>query len=128
VSVGALDMVNFGGIDTVPGRFRHRNLYRHNATVTLMRTTPEECVEIGRRIAAQLNTATGPTALVLPLHGVSAIDAPGQPFHDPQADQALFDSLRRNVDSRVDVKEVEAHINEPAFARALVDTFLRLRA
>ena len=94
VSAGALDMVNFGGIDTVPDRFRNRNLYRHNATVTLMRTTPDECVEIGRRIAAQLNTATGPTALVLPLHGVSAIDAPGQPFHDPEADAALFDSLR----------------------------------
>ena len=116
VSTGALDMVNFGGIDTVPERFRERNLYRHNATVTLMRTTADECVEIGRRIAAQLNTATGPTALVLPLHGVSAIDAPGQPFHDPQANQALFDSLRRHVDGRVQVIEVEAHINDPAFA------------
>ncbi|AMY08320.1 hypothetical protein LuPra_01514 [Luteitalea pratensis] len=132
VSVGALDMVNFGGIETVPQQFRNRNLYRHNATVTLMRTTPDECVEIGRRIAAQLNTATGPTALVLPLQGVSAIDAPGQPFHDPEADAALFDSLRRHLDGRVRVSEVEAHINEPAFAAALVDTFeglnLRLRS
>jgi uncharacterized protein (UPF0261 family) len=128
VSVGALDMVNFGGIDTVPQQFRNRNLYRHNATVTLMRTTADECVAIGRRIAAQLNTATGPTVLVLPLHGVSAIDAPGQPFHDPEADAALFDSLRSHVDSRVQVTEVDAHINDPVFARALVDTFVELNS
>lgn len=127
VSVGAVDMVNFGGIDTVPAAFRDRHLYRHNATVTLMRTTADECVEIGRRIAAQLNTATGPTALVLPLHGVSAIDAPGQPFHDAAADAALFDTLRTHVDGRVLVVDVEAHINEPAFAEALVGEFVRLR-
>jgi uncharacterized protein (UPF0261 family) len=123
VSVGAVDMVNFGGIDTVPERFRDRNLYRHNATVTLMRTTPDECVEIGRRIATQLNAATGPTTLVLPLGGVSAIDAPGQPFHDPVADLALFDSLRTLVRASVQVIEVDAHINDPAFAAALVDAF-----
>jgi uncharacterized protein (UPF0261 family) len=126
VSTGALDMVNFGGIETVPERFRGRNLYRHNATVTLMRTMADECVEIGRRIAVQLNTATGPTALVLPLQGVSAIDAPGQPFHDPEADAALFDSLRRHVDGRVRLFEVDAHINDPAFARVLVDTYRML--
>jgi uncharacterized protein (UPF0261 family) len=123
VSVGAVDMVNFGGIDTVPERFRGRNLYRHNATVTLMRTTPEECVEIARRIATQLNAASGPTTLVLPLGGVSAIDAPGQPFHDPVADRALFDSLRAHVGPSVRVVEVDAHINDPAFASALVDEF-----
>ena len=123
VSVGAVDMVNFGGIDTVPERFRDRNLYRHNATVTLMRTTPDECAEIGRRIATQLNTASGPTTLVLPLGGVSAIDAPGQPFHDPAADRALFDSLRAHVGSNVRVVDVDAHINDPAFAAALVDAF-----
>ncbi len=128
VSVGALDMVNFGSMDTVPQRFRHRNLYRHNATVTLMRTTPDECAEIGRRIAVQLNAATGPTALVLPLHGVSAIDAPGQPFHDPQADQTLFDSLRSHVAPQVRVVDVAAHINDVAFARALVDVFQDLRS
>jgi uncharacterized protein (UPF0261 family) len=126
VSVGALDMVNFGGIETVPERFRERNLYRHNATVTLMRTTAKECVEIGRRIATQLNAATGPTALVLPLRGVSAIDAPGQPFHDPEADRALFDTLRTHVDPRIRVIEVDAHINDPAFAHVLVDTYAAL--
>jgi uncharacterized protein (UPF0261 family) len=127
VSVGALDMVNFGGMETVPERFRDRNLYRHNATVTLMRTTPEECVEVGRRIAAQLNEATGPTALVLPLRGVSAIDAPGQPFHDPDANRALFDTLRTLVHPRIQIVEVDAHINDAAFAQALVKTFLKLR-
>ncbi len=126
VSAGALDMVNFGAMDTVPARFRDRLLYRHNATVTLMRTTADECVEIGRRIALQLNTAKGPTALVLPLRGVSALDAPGQPFHDPHADAVLFGSLHRHVAPHVEVIDVDAHINDPAFAQALVDTFTRL--
>jgi uncharacterized protein (UPF0261 family) len=123
VSTGALDMVNFGSIDTVPERFRGRHLYRHNATVTLMRTTADECVEIGRRIALQLNLAVGPTRLILPLRGVSALDAPGQPFYDPKADAALFESLRRHVTSRVEVTGVEAHINDAAFARAVVAAF-----
>ncbi|BCS32536.1 hypothetical protein TBR22_A17500 [Luteitalea sp. TBR-22] len=123
VSVGACDMVNFGGIDTVPPQFRERLLYRHNATVTLMRTTPDECMAIGTRIATQLNAATGPTSLVLPLRGVSALDAPGQPFHDPAADAALFDALRQHVAPRVRVIEVDAHINDAAFADALVAEF-----
>ena len=88
-----------------------------------MRTTPEECAEIGRRIAAQLNAAAGPTTLVLPLRGVSAIDAPGQPFHDPAADAALFDSLRTHVAPSVRVVEIDAHINDAAFAQALVAEF-----
>lgn len=126
VSVGALDMVNFGGIDTVPDRFRGRTLYRHNATVTLMRTTADECVEIARRMAVHLNAATGPTAVVLPRRGVSAIDAPGQPFHDPVANQALFDALRAHLDDRVEVVDVDAHINDEAFAAALFATYQRL--
>ncbi len=127
VSTGALDMVNFGPIDTVPERFRDRHLYRHNATVTLMRTTADECVEIGRRIAAQLNAATGPTALVLPLRGVSALDAPGQPFHEPDVDAVLFDTLRRHAADHVHVIDVDAHVNEPAFAEALVRAFTSIR-
>jgi uncharacterized protein (UPF0261 family) len=126
VSVGALDMVNFGPEATVPERFRGRTLYRHNATVTLMRTTPEECRVIGERIAAQLMAATGPTVLVLPLRGVSAIDAPGQPFHDPGANRALFDSLRAHLGPPVRVVEVDAHINDPAFAQALTTELLAL--
>ncbi|MEW6635985.1 MAG: Tm-1-like ATP-binding domain-containing protein, partial [Actinomycetota bacterium] len=86
VSLGALDMVNFGPTETVPERFRDRNLYVHNPTVTLMRTTPGECAELGRRIARKLNAARGPVTLFVPLKGVSMIDAEGQPFHDPEAD------------------------------------------
>ena len=126
VSVGALDMVNFGGIETVPAQFRERNLYKHNPTVTLMRTTPAECAEIGRRIAEQLNRALGPTVLVLPLRGVSMIDAPGQPFHDAEADAALFDSLRRNCANAVRIIEVDAHINDPAFAHTVATELLAL--
>jgi uncharacterized protein (UPF0261 family) len=126
VSVGALDMVNFGGLETVPDRFKDRNLYRHNPNVTLMRTTPPECEEIGRRIAEKLNAAQGPVVLALPLGGVSMIDAEGQPFHDPEADRALFETLRREVADHVEVVEVDAHINDPEFAEALVDHLLGL--
>jgi uncharacterized protein (UPF0261 family) len=124
VSVGALDMVNFGGAESIPERFRDRTLYRHNATVTLMRTTPAECTEIGRRIAAQLNSATGPVTLMLPLGGVSAIDAVGAPFHDPAADAALFASLRAHLAPHVRVREIDAHINDRTFALALADELL----
>jgi uncharacterized protein (UPF0261 family) len=126
VSVGALDMVNFGAPATVPARFADRRLYHHNPSVTLMRTTPEECREIGRRIAAQLNGAEGPSVLVLPLKGVSMIDAPGEPFHDPRADAELFDSLRESVDDGIEVVEADRHINDPEFATLVVDQTLRL--
>jgi uncharacterized protein (UPF0261 family) len=91
-----------------------------------MRTTPEECREIGRRIAAQLNGAEGPSVLVLPLKGVSMIDAPGEPFHDPRADAELFDSLRESVDDGIEVVEADRHINDPEFATLVVDQTLRL--
>lgn len=125
VSVGALDMCNFGGIDTVPAQFRDRNLYKHNPHVTLMRTTPEENAELGRIIATKLNAATGPTALFLPLRGVSMIDAEGGPFWSPAADAALFDAIRANLDrSRVDLVELDLNINDPAFADAMSDRLL----
>ena len=94
----------------------------HNPTVTLMRTTPEENAELGRRIAAKLRAATGPTVLFVPLAGVSAIDVPGQPFHDPEADRALFDALREGLDGAdVEVRELDADVNDPAFATAMAD-------
>jgi uncharacterized protein (UPF0261 family) len=127
VSVGALDMVNFGARDTVPERFEQRSLYEHNPVVTLMRTTKEENAELGRRIAAKLSRATGPTALFIPLRGVSMIDAEGQPFHDPEADAALFEELRK-VDGKVELVEMDAHVNDPEFARAMVaklDEYMR---
>jgi uncharacterized protein (UPF0261 family) len=118
VAPGALDMVNFGPRDTVPERFEGRNLYVHNPTVTLMRTTPEEMAELGRRVAAKLAAATGPTALFVPLGGVSALDAPGLPFHDPKADAACFDAL---LDAHVETERLDVNINDPAFGRAMAD-------
>jgi uncharacterized protein (UPF0261 family) len=113
-------MVNFGSRETVPERFEDRNLYVHNPVVTLMRTTPEECAELGRRIAAKLSAATGPTALFVPLRGVSMIDAEGQPFWDPEADAALFDALRSGLDGGVELHELDLHMNDPEFAAAMV--------
>lgn len=128
VSCGALDMVNFHAESTVPDRFRDRKLYRHNPNVTLMRTTPEECAEIGRRIADKLNQARGPTTLLLPLRGVSALDREGQPFYDPAADAALFEALRARLRPEVRVVELDLHLNDPAFADAAVEQLLALIA
>ncbi|MEV0291354.1 Tm-1-like ATP-binding domain-containing protein [Kribbella sp. NPDC050820] len=122
VSVGALDMVNFGPLDTVPPQFADRNLFVHNPSVTLMRTTPEECAELGWRLATRLNASTGPVTLLLPLRGVSAIAVEGGPFHDPAADAALFDAIRDTVDpSVVELVELDAAINDDAFAHAAAD-------
>ena len=122
VSLGALDMVNFGARDTVPPQFEDRNLYIHNAAVTLMRTTPSECAELGRRIASKLAAAMGPVALFVPLRGVSMIDAEGQPFHDPEADAALFDALRSGLaGSAVELVELDLNINDPEFAMAMAE-------
>lgn len=125
VSCGALDMVNFWALDTVPARFRERNLYRHNANVTLMRTSAGETARIGREIGRRLAQAAGPVTLLLPGRGVSAIDAEGQPFHDPEANAALFAALRYNVGPSVDVVELDLHINDPAFADSVVTHLLR---
>lgn len=125
VSTGALDMVNFGSIDTVPEKFKNRNLYKHNATVTLMRTTAEENVELGRIIAGKLNMSRGKTALFLPLKGVSAIDAEGQPFYGPEEDKALFDSLRLNIDkNKIELREMNVNINDPTFAAAMAEKLI----
>jgi uncharacterized protein (UPF0261 family) len=122
VSLGALDMVNFGPMDTVPERYRDRNLYVHNPTITLMRTTPDECREIGAIISRKLNAATGPTVLYVPLRGVSAIATEGQVFHDPEADAALFETIRAEIDaSKVEVHELDTDVNDPELARAMAD-------
>jgi uncharacterized protein (UPF0261 family) len=121
VSLGALDMVNFGPIESVPERFRDRKLYKHNPAVTLMRTTLEECAELGRRIARKLNAAKGPVTLFIPLRGVSLIDTESQVFYDPEADAALFDALRGNLEEKVEMREIDTDINDPEFARALAD-------
>ncbi len=124
VSVGALDMVNFGPRSTVPAEFAGRTFHVHNPNVTLMRTTAGESARLGEIIAAKLNRATGPTTVLLPLAGVSALDRAGQPFHDPAADAALFEALRRHLLPHITVRSLDAHINDPAFADAIADTLL----
>lgn len=117
VSVGAVDMVNFGPIDTIPKQFEGRNLYKHNPTVTLMRTTVDENIKIGEKIAEKLNMASKDTVMLLPLMGVSMIDAPEQPFYGKEEDEALFEAIRSHVDTNVVVlKELPNHINDQAFA------------
>ncbi|MGH3164451.1 MAG: Tm-1-like ATP-binding domain-containing protein [Trebonia sp.] len=122
VSVGALDMVNFGPMDSVPEKFRERNLYVHNPITTLMRTTPDECAELGSRLAERLSGATGPTTLYLPLQGISAIAVPGGPFHDDAADQALFGAIFDKLDTeKVAVVQMDVDVNDGRFADAMVD-------
>jgi uncharacterized protein (UPF0261 family) len=116
VSVGALDMVNFGAPETIPAKFADRTFYRHNPQVTLMRTTAEENAELGRIIALKLARAKGPTVLMLPLEGVSLIDVEGKPFHDPAADRALFDTLKTNLTANVGLVEMDTDINDEVFA------------
>jgi uncharacterized protein (UPF0261 family) len=127
VSVGATDMVNFRALDTVPSQFRSRKLYRHNANVTLMRTTPEECTRIGRDLARKVALAKGPTAVMLPLGGVSAIDRQGQPFDDPAARQALFAAVREGCGS-AQLIDMDCHINDPEFADAAAHKLMELMA
>jgi uncharacterized protein (UPF0261 family) len=124
-SCGALDMVNFGAKETVPEKFLKRNLYVHNPQVTLMRTTVEENVEMGRWIGAKLNRMDGPVRFLIPEGGVSLIDAPGQPFHDPAADEALFQALEATVRQTPNRRLIRLPhaINDPDFAAALVREF-----
>jgi uncharacterized protein (UPF0261 family)/ABC-type branched-subunit amino acid transport system ATPase component len=124
-SCGALDMVNFWSMDSVPERYRGRLLHRHNANVTLMRTTPEECVRIGRFLAEKLNRMSGPVRFLIPEGGVSGLDAPGRPFFDAAADKALFDTLAAEFRATADRRLVRLphHINDDAFAAALVGAF-----
>lgn len=127
VSVGALDMVNFGPMDTVPAQFKDRNLYKHNPTVTLMRTTADELKSIGHEIASRLADATGKTTLILPLKGVSMIDVEGQPFYDAEADKALFDTLRTELEgSNVEIVELDTDINDKEFAVAAAKKLISL--
>ncbi len=126
ISLGALDMVNFGPRDTVPEKFRGRRFYQHNPSVTLMRTTPEENDCLGKEIAQKASAARGPTAVLVPLRGVSAIDKESQPFWWPEADQALFQSLRNWMSPNVRLIEVDHHINDPEFAELAALTLMDL--
>ncbi len=126
ISLGALDMVNFGPRETVPDWYKHRLFYQHNPTVTLMRTTPEEMDRLGKGIAEKTSAARGPTSVLVPLKGVSAIDAEGKPFWWPEADSALFQSVRNWIAPGVELIELDLHINDPAFASACANKLLEL--
>jgi uncharacterized protein (UPF0261 family) len=126
ISVGALDMVNFGPPETVPKKFRGRRFYQHNPTVTLMRTTPEENDHLGKEIAHKASAARGPTTVLVPLRGVSALDQEGGAFWWPEADRALFDSLRLWMSPRVKLRELDLHINDAEFARIAAEELLAM--
>lgn len=126
ISVGALDMVNFGPPETVPARYHDRQFYRHNPTVTLMRTTPKEMAQLGAEIARKAVAAAGPTVVIVPRKGVSAIDAVGKPFWWPEADAALFEAIRAGIPPGEKLIELDWHINDPEFAAACATTLLAL--
>jgi uncharacterized protein (UPF0261 family) len=126
ISVGALDMVNFGPRASVPATFEGRSFYVHNAAITLMRTTPDECAELGRRLAVRVNALDAPAVVLLPLRGVSALSVAGQPFHDPEADQALFAAIRKTLAPSVELIETDTDINDSEFAWLAAETLMRL--
>ena len=127
VSVGALDMVNFGPVNTVPKQFEGRNFYEHNATVTLMRTTAEENARLGEIIGKKVSQAKGNAAFYIPLKGVSMLDAEGMPFYGKDEDKALYDALRANIDRKAcDLVELDMHINDPQFAINMADKLIEL--
>ena len=117
VTTGALDMVNFGPYDTVPEKFSDRNLYKHNENVTLMRTDKEENKKLGKILAEKLNKSEpGKTEVFLPLHGVSMIDAEGQPFYGPEEDEILFDQIEKNLSDNIKLHKENNNINDEEFA------------
>lgn len=123
---GCVDMANFWGIETVPERYQNRNLYRWNPNVTLLRTNAAENQEIGEMIAAAANLATAPVAILLPLRGVSMLDSEGNAFWDPAADAACFEAIKSNAASHVQIIEVDANVNDPAFSRTVAETLLEM--
>ena len=124
VTPGCLDMVNFGAPETVPSKFADRTFYAHNPQVTLMRTSPEECAELGRILAEKINLSTAPVTVLLPLKAISVISAPGQKFHDPIADRILFTALKAFLRNDIEVVELDCDINAPEFARARAEKLL----
>jgi uncharacterized protein (UPF0261 family) len=126
IAPGCLDMVNFGAPETVPARYQERRFYHWNPNVTLMRTTPEENAQLGRIIADKANRATGPVAVLLPARGVSQLDSPGNPFWWPDADAALYDALRAHLRPGIRLEEIDANINDAAFADRAADVLLEM--
>lgn len=123
---GCVDMANFWGIDTVPEKYRDRNLYEWNPDVTLMRTNVEENVQMGEMIAAAANASGGPVAILLPMKGVSQLDSPGGQYWDPEADTACYDAIRDNLNEGIEVIEMDNNINDPEFSAKCVEVLLGL--
>jgi uncharacterized protein (UPF0261 family) len=121
---GCADMANFWGIGTVPEKYKNRNLYEWNPNVTLLRTNVEENIRIGEMIAAAANAATAPVAILLPLKGVSMLDSEGGDFWDPGADQACYDTIKKNLKPGIPVIEIDHNINDPEFADKVAETLL----
>jgi uncharacterized protein (UPF0261 family) len=124
IAPGCLDMVNFAEPESVPARFAGRRFYRHNPQVTLMRTTPAECAELGRILAEKINAYRAPTTVLFPTKGLSVIGEPGQPFYDPDADAALLSALQRDLRSDVLLVVLDVSINDPSFAKACAEALL----
>jgi uncharacterized protein (UPF0261 family) len=125
VTPGCLDMANFGARETVPEKFEERNFYIHNPQVTLMRTSPEECAQLGKILAEKVNAYTGPVSVLLPTKAISIISAEGQPFYDADADQALFDAIKSHLDPKIELIEVDAELNDPEFSTACANALLK---
>ena len=118
-------MVNFHGPDSVPAQFKGRNFYQHNPQVTLMRTSPEECAQLGKIIAEKVNLSTAPVTVLLPKKAISVISAEGQKFHDPAADTALFNAIKTNLRKDIEVVEMDNAVNDAAFAEACAKVLLK---
>jgi uncharacterized protein (UPF0261 family) len=125
VTPGCLDMVNFGPPETVPSKFQGRRFYQHNPQVTLMRTTPEECAQLGKILADKINLSTGPVTVLIPRKAISVISASGKPFHDEAADNELFQSLKSNLRKDIRVVEMDTEINDARFADACATALLK---
>lgn len=123
---GCVDMANFGGIETVPGKYQGRNLYQWNPNVTLLRTNVEENIRMGQMIAAAANASTAPVAIILPLKGVSMLDSPGGQFWDPEADQACYRAIKENLNPGIRVIELDHNINDAEFADCCANTLLEM--
>ena len=123
---GCVDMANFWGIDTVPEKYRARNLYEWNPNVTLLRTNVEENIRMGEMIAAAANASSAPVAIVIPLKGVSMLDSPGGQFWDEEADKACFDAIKKNIKAGIEVIEMDNNINDPEFSGKVAELILAM--
>ncbi|HMD89931.1 MAG TPA: Tm-1-like ATP-binding domain-containing protein, partial [Anaerolineaceae bacterium] len=123
---GCVDMCNFGGVDTIPEKYRGRNLYKWNPNVTLMRTNVAENKVMGEMIAQAANESKGPVVILLPLKGVSMLDSPGNPFWDPEADQACYDAIKANLKPGIRLVELDYNINDPEFADKAAELLLEI--